>query len=154
MKKVKAIPLTALLAGTLDGLAASIHYILNDGSNPLNVFRFVASGVFGNTALTGELGMALLGILFHYIIASIWVCLFFWLYPRVKPIWANKYISGIVYGIIVWLLMNLIVVPLSNTPPLSSSLLQYFIGMLIIIIAIGLPISIVYDKTVLTSEMV
>lgn len=148
MKKSKIILLTTLLAGTLDGLAATIKYLVSTGENPLNVFRFVASGVFGNAAIAGGLNMALLGILFHYFIAGIWVSLFFWLYPRVKPKWTNKYVSGMLYGIIVWLIMNLIVLPLSNTPALTSNLMQDIIGILILIVAIGLPVSLVHDKTV------
>lgn len=149
MKKIKLALLTTFLAGTLDGAAAVIQYILSDGGNPLNVFRFIASGIFGSSALAGGLSMALAGILLHYLIAGIWVSLFFWLYPSVKPTWSNKYISGILYGVIVWFIMNQVVLPLSNTPPLPHNLLYDVIGILILIVAIGLPISFIYDRTTL-----
>lgn len=147
MKISKIVFLTTLLVGTLDGIAAVIQFIVTGGDDPLNVFRFIASGIFGDASFNGGLNMALLGILFHYLIAGIWVSLFIWLYPIVKPSWSNKYISGVLYGVFIWIIMNLVVLPLSNTPPLSRNFAGDIIGILIIIAAVGLPVSLIQDKT-------
>jgi hypothetical protein len=139
----KALFITSLVVGTLDGSAAAILYSVETGKDPLNVFRFIASGVFGAPALSGGLPMALWGMAFHYIIAFGWTILFFWLAGRFLWLSRNWIISGIMYGIFVWLMMNLVVVPVSLVPMKASpkewaSILK---GVLILIACIGLPVS-------------
>lgn len=145
--KLKTILLTGLLVGTLDGVAAILLYLIKGGNKVEIVFKFIASGVFGKAAFSGGAEMMLFGIVFHYIIATGWTLLFFLLYPKILPSWKNKYLSGILYGIFVWLMMNKVVVPLSNTPSINQSLSGNIVGILIIIIAVGLPVSIIYHKT-------
>lgn len=137
-----------LIAGTMDISAAFIQAYMVSGVSPLRVLRFVASGVFGTSALTGGTGTALWGLLFHYLIAMSWAALFFLLYPSIRKVSTNWILNGVVYGVVVWLLMNLIVVPLSNTPPrVIPWNLQTFISMGIIIVCIGLPIALLVKRS-------
>jgi len=85
--------------------------------------------------------MALVGLLFHLCIAIIWTFLFFALYERFKINKLNWGLAGIGYGIIVWIGMNEIVLPLSNTSPLPQSAMSIITGAVILMICIGLPIS-------------
>jgi len=137
---------TWLLAGTLDILAACINFLIHGGKDISRIFRYIASGVFGPTALDGGFGFVALGAVFHYLVALIWTALFFLLYPRLKMKGANSYIVGILYGAIVWCGMNLIVVPLSRTPELHSTLAQKAVAMGILMACIGLPISLMYHR--------
>lgn len=142
----KTIFLATLIAGTLDISAAVIHYMIRSGKRPEGVFRFVASGVFGRAAFTGEPAMLVWGGVFHYLIAFLFSLLFFLLYPFVPA--AKKYpvATGLLYGLMIWLIMNLVVVPLSNTPDIPFNLKQALIGMLILMGCIGLPISLIVNK--------
>ena len=142
---VKAIIIAGLIIGLLDGLAAAISAYIPREITPDRVFRYVASGVFGKEAFSGGTPMALLGLLFHFTVAMGWTALFFLLYPRLKFLSWNKYLSGIGYGIFVLFAMNLVVVPLSNVPnpnPGSVQLPQVFIHMFVI----GLPISLMASR--------
>jgi len=143
---IKTIFRAALLAGTLDGLAAVLMYVIDTGKDPMNIFRFIASGVFGSKAFEGGITMGLWGIFFHYLIATGWTVLFFIAYPRIKPLSRNKYITGLSYGIIVWFIMNLVVLPLSNVPPLTMNRESILIGMIVLMTCIGLPISIIVSR--------
>jgi hypothetical protein len=142
----KPLLIAGLIIGALDGLAAIISAYIQRGVTPDRVFKYVATGVYGQEALaTGGTGTALMGLLFHFTIAMGWTALFFILYPRLKFLSSDKYLSGIVYGVIILLGMNLIVVPLSNVPspnPGSVSVVQLFIHMLVI----GLPISLMAHR--------
>jgi uncharacterized membrane protein YagU involved in acid resistance len=139
---LKTIIKTGLLAGTLDGLAAALLYSIPSGKDPLNVYRFIASGVFGKEAFQGGVIMAMLGILFHYVIATGWTVLFFAAYPRIELLSKSKIATGIFYGIFVWIMMNLVVVPLSSVSMKGSrELSSIIIGMAVLIFCIGLPIS-------------
>jgi hypothetical protein len=145
-QKSRAIVLAALLAGTLDGLAAALLFIIRTGKNPLAVFRFIASGVFGQEALSGGVLMATIGILFHYVIAAGWTIIFFIACSRFTILLKNWIVSGIVYGLFVWLMMNLVVLPLSRVPSVAMTVNGVLIGISVLIVCIGLPISFFANK--------
>jgi hypothetical protein len=143
---IQVIFLAGIIAGTLDITAAGIQYYINSGKGPGNVFRFIASGYFGDAAFNGGMAMAAWGLFFHYLIALLFAAFFFMLYPTVKFLSRNKIITGLLYGIFVWLVMNLIVVPMSNAPSGPIDLVKAVIPILILMFCIGLPIVLIIGK--------
>jgi len=141
--KIKA----ALLVGVLDITAACTQYFIRTGKTPLNVLKFVASGVFGQKALTGGAAMELAGLLFHFLIAGTFAFFFFWIIPKLPFLRRNWLLAAILYGAFVWCLMNLIVLPLSNTPPLQRTASNIIQAMLILMVCIGLPLSLILHKS-------
>jgi hypothetical protein len=135
------ILLTGLLVGTLDAAAAVIQFIIPTWRNPVRIFEFIASGVFGTNAFSGGPVMAVIGLLFHYFIATAWTSLFFTVYPRIPWLAKNKVTGGLVYGVLIWLMMNLVILPLSNVPHFPVRMTNAGIGMLILMFAVGLPVS-------------
>ena len=137
---------TGLLAGLLDGMGAIINYLIKGGEHPEKIFNFIASGVFGKDGLTGGDKMVLLGVIFHLSIAFIWTMLFFLIYPKIKLLSKNRIATGFFYGLIIWVIMTRVVLPLSNAPKIPFDWAQAIIGMLILVVAIGLPISFIADR--------
>jgi hypothetical protein len=133
-----AIVKTWLLAGTVDGLAVMLWTCYYTHVFSIKLFAFVASGIFGNAAFTGGNMMIVWGILAHYFIAFCFVTAWFLLYPFFNSILRNKYIIAIVYGLITWAIMDLIVVPLSNTPKQPFNLTNAITGAVILMFTIGL----------------
>lgn len=142
---LKAIISAALLVGTLD-IAAAIVRTLITGGNPIHMFQFIASGVFGTDSFSGGLLFAFYGLVFHYCIAFAWTVLFFWVYPKMKFLSKNKVVTGLGYGFFIWVVMNYIVLPLSNVPQFPLKFFPAIIAMLILIGAIGLPLSFIANK--------
>jgi len=132
-----------LTAGFLDGVAASLHYFISTGNNPTKVFQYIASAVFGKSAFSGGLGMAGWGIVFHFIIAMAFAWLFYLIYSIFFRFLKNKLIIGIVFGLMVWVIMNLAVVPFTKAPPIPFQIQGAIINMLILIFMVGLPISLI-----------
>ena len=144
---LRTILFAGLTAGFLDGAAAVINYLISsNGKNPVRIFNFIASGVFGKKAFAGGWVMATWGLLFHFIIACLFAAFFYFLYTKINFLSRNIIISGILYGIIVWLIMNLAIVPLSNTPPLPFVLSKAIIAILILIFFVGIPSALVVHK--------
>jgi hypothetical protein len=83
----------------------------------------------------------MLGIAIHYVIAMIWTAIYFNFYPFFRSIFGKWWINGLAYGAVVWTCMNLIVLPLSNTPARTFSLHGVLISLVIIIFCIGMPIA-------------
>lgn len=141
IKKLSEIILLAgFLVGTLDILAAIIQTYLY-GGKAVKIFRYIASGVFGEDSFTGGLSYAFYGAAFHYLIAFVWTILFFLLYPRINLLKQNRLLTGVGYGVFIWIIMNLVVLPLSNVPRSSFDLISAATGMLVLIAAVGLPLS-------------
>jgi len=138
---LKIICLAGLLVGTLDILAALTDYYIATHKDPTGVLRFIASGILGKTAFSGGTGTAILGLALHYIIAFIFTSFFFGIYPKIKWLAKNRVITGIVYGIFIWIIMTRIVLPLSNTPPIKFHIGKALKAVLILTIMIGLPLS-------------
>jgi len=131
-----------LIVGTFDAIAASAYSYGFAGATPDKVFRYVASGVFGTDAFTGGLSIAAWGLLFHFIVATGWTTLFYLVYPKVNFFSSFKYISGISYGIFIWVMMYKVVVPLSNVPPVPFHFtIRTVVMILIHVFIIGIPIS-------------
>lgn len=139
----KTIVLIGLLAGTLDAMGP----ILVNGASPAGMFKYIASGVFGpEKAFAGGTEMVMLGVFFHYFIAFSWTIFFFFLYPTVNFLQKNKYASGVLYGIFVWIMMSYIVVPLSKVPQGTFTIKGALLGASILIVAIGLPIALMTHR--------
>ncbi len=85
--------------------------------------------------------MMLAGLILHYIIAFAFTIFFFWLFPKIKLLSKNKILTGVIYGIFIWMVMNLVVVPLSNIGPRPFTLANALINVIILIVCIGLPLS-------------
>lgn len=104
-----AILLGGLIAGTIDvGAAALIN-----GASPILILHYIAAGLLGRAAITGGNDVALLGLVLQWamslIIAAVFVTA-----SRAAPILTRSWISsGLVYGVVIFAVMNYVVVPLS-----------------------------------------
>lgn len=144
--KLKPILLAGLTVGILDGISAVLSYLGKGGNKPEIVFKFISSGILGNTAFGGGYEIVALGILLHFVIALGWSFIFFLFYPKVPEPYRNKYVFGPLYGLIVWGMMQFVVIPMSSTPPVDSSAVGMLIGIGIHFVAVGLPIAVVFHR--------
>ena len=137
--------LTCLLTGTLDAMAA---LIISYKIPPATIFKFIASGWFGVSAFKGGTDMVVWGILFHYLIAALFTVVCFLLYPAVTRVLKNKYLTGIIYGLVIWLIMNYLVLPYTNIHRSNAhiNIAGLIKGIGALIICIGLPVALIADK--------
>jgi uncharacterized membrane protein YagU involved in acid resistance len=136
----------ALVAGTLDISAAFLTAWLRAGIGPVRLLQFVASGLIGAAAFTGGAKTAILGLALHFLIATVATVVFYlasrkWLFLIERPV--N---FGLLYGIVVYLFMNFVVLPLSSVAPRPMTLTGFTIGILTIMFCIGLPIALIVRR--------
>ncbi|WP_018628586.1 hypothetical protein [Niabella aurantiaca] len=142
MKKNSAVIARAtFLVGTLDILSAFLHYLIASGKDPLFILKYIAGGLLGPAAFSGGAAMQVAGLLLHYLIACIFTAFFFWLYPRLKILRRNRIATGIFYGLFIWSVMNLVVVPLSRIGKFPDAVPGMLINAAILILVVGLPLS-------------
>ncbi|QKJ30205.1 hypothetical protein HQ865_10665 [Mucilaginibacter mali] len=142
---IKQIILTWLLCGTLDAIAAMV---INPGVPIAAIFKYIAGGFFGREAVAaGGTEMVVYGALFHYLIALIFTFIFFKLYPTLIGVVRNKIVLAFLIGIVIWLIMNLLVVPyLSHIVTRPINLVGMLKNMAALIAAFGFPISFIAGK--------
>jgi len=149
---VKTIAWAGLLVGSLDILAAIVNFKIATGKDPILIFQYIASAVFGKDAYSGSSLMPVLGLILHFIIAYIFTIIFFIIYPKMKLFKYNAILTGIAYGILIWIAMNMIVVPLSKIGKFSFKLSGVLLQASILIVMIGIPLSLIckhyYSKKV------
>jgi hypothetical protein len=134
-----------LLAGTLD-ISAAITVAFIRGYSPILIFRYIASAIFGKEASSTGGGMVVAGLLFHYLIAFIWAVVFYTAYPFIRRFIKNPVLAGLLYGIVVWVIMNLVVVPLSRVRQSPFTMSGVIREMTILMVCIGLPIAIIISR--------
>jgi hypothetical protein len=135
-----------LLVGSLDILAAFANAYVSFEVGPTSVLKYIASALFGPTAIAGGTDMVVYGLLMHYAIAYFFTALYFFLYPRLGGATQNNILIGVMYGLFIWLLMNLVVVPFTKIPHSHMHIPQTIINIIILMVMIGVPLSILTNN--------
>jgi hypothetical protein len=134
-KAVLAIFVGGLIAGALDLTSAFITY-------GWGVPRAIAGGLLGPMALHGSTGTYVLGVLLHFFIACSAAAVYYAVSRVLGFMTEHAVVCGLFYGIAIFLVMNLVVLPLSalhaKGPYRLAGLIQ---GLLVHMILIGLPIA-------------
>ena len=134
-----AVAAGGLLVGALDGLYAVIASITR-GGDPRRVFMAVASGLVGReTAFAGGTAMVLLGVLLHFMVATL-IVLTYWLLARRLPLLTQRPLRcGAVFGLIAYAVMNVAVIPLSAIDRAPLAFRPAIAGALVHVLLVGIP---------------
>lgn len=144
---IRAILLAGLIAGTLDIISAiTMSGIYSGTFRPIRLLQGIASGAVGKSAFEGGVGMALVGLIFHYCFAMMFATVYFLLFPYLPFLRRFPILWGGLYGIVAWAIMNGVVVPLSKITPAPFNWEKALINIAILMVMIGLPIALMARK--------
>jgi hypothetical protein len=137
----RAIAYGTLAVGTLDILDAFVFFGVRSGAPPVRILQGIAGGLLTRpVALQGGWPTAALGLGLHYFIAFGIVLTYVLVSRRVRVLSERPLLLGPLYGIAVYFVMNLLVVPLSRIgasfDPPAAVLVN---GLLIHMFGVGLP---------------
>lgn len=132
--------------GTLDITAAILYYVGPSDTAAARLLQGIASGVLGARAFDGGAATALLGLALHYVIALIWTLVLFVAFRTFGALRRRLVTTGIVYGLIVWSVMNLVVLPLSNVRRAPLQPRPAAVAAIILVLCVGLPLSLVIGR--------
>jgi hypothetical protein len=139
---LKAIALACLIAGTLDISDAFIFYGLR-GIDPHRILQGIAAGVLGHSAFTHGTRSVLLGLFLHFFIATTAAAIYI-VASRRFPLSRHPFLWGSLYGIVVYLVMNYVVIPLSKIGPRPTPpLIPLINGVAALILFIGIPTALI-----------
>jgi hypothetical protein len=140
-----AIGWATLIAGVLD---ISSAFILSypKGVGPIRVLQGVAAGLIGReSAISGGLATAGLGLAIHFFIALVVSAVFYAASRRLVFLVQHPVISGLLYGVVVYGFMYWIVMPLAY-PVVHPSLTRDLTAVCVHMFLIGLPIALIVRR--------
>jgi len=142
----RAIGWATLVAGTLDILYAALMSAIS-GAGPAAMLRTVASGPFPAATQWGT-GGSILGLLVHFTLMGI-MATYFVIAARNWPMMLARPIQwGIAYGLVTYVVMNWMVVPLrfdTPVPPPPRAILSQLFAHIVLV---GIPIALVAARMV------
>ena len=141
MRPRRALLLGTLTVGVLDIVDALAFFGMR-GVPPLRILQAIASGLVGrDAAAAGGIGMALLGLVLHFFIAFLVVFIFYRASLKVPLLTRFPVIFGVLYGVTVYFVMTLVIVPASAIHAVRAlpSLPVLVNGLLIHALGVGIP---------------
>lgn len=137
---IRAIVVGGTLCGVLDLTAACVQWGLR-GISPVRIMQSIASGLLGPASFQGGASTAVLGTALHFVIAFS-AATVFWLASRKIPWFIQHWVAaGVIFGVLVYIFMNTVVLPLSRARPTAYTLGTVAIGLVVHMVCVGLPIS-------------
>jgi hypothetical protein len=134
-----------LASGVLDITAAFLTW-LPRGVSPYRLLQAIASGLLGIKAFHGGWSTAILGAALHFFIAFSVATVFYVASRKLKFMTEHAILSGVAFGIAVYVVMNWIVLPLSRVQPMPFSLSRTTVAVVTHMVCVGLPISLIIRR--------
>jgi hypothetical protein len=130
-----------LLAGTLDIVYACVFWAVRADIPPTRIFQSVAAGLLGEASFQGGASTAALGLFLHFLIACT-MALAYYVAARRWPVFARRPVPlGVAYGLLLYVVMNLVVVPHSAASPGSRDPTWIALTVAVHAFLVGLPIA-------------
>ena len=140
----RAFVWATLVAGTIDILYAAMMSSIF-GRGPAAMLRGVASGPIPGATEMGLAG-SILGLVTHFTLMAIMVAVFLYAVRSRPSLLASPIQAGIVYGLITYVVMNWIVVPLRFDSPLPPEPRAIVSQLFAHIVLVGIPIALIAAK--------
>ena len=136
------------IAGALDILFA-ITFAGIEGVSPARLLQTVASGLLGESAYSGGAATAVLGLVLHFLMALLLAGIFVAVSRQGAFLTRHAVVSGALFGVIVFLGMRLVVLPLSAFPhPVTFRPLASALDLLSHMFLFGVPIALAARRAV------
>jgi hypothetical protein len=142
----RAIVIATTIAGTLDLLSAFVFAVLAGGS-PFGVLRGIAGAVIDPSQFADQRIAVLIGLGLHFSIMTVMAAVYLSAAAHLR--WLNRIwlLSGLGYGVALWLAMEWVVLPLRwptlfPTGDLTDIAMQLFSNLLLV----GVPIALVTKR--------
>ena len=130
-----------LIAGSLDIAYAIVFWWLKARVSPARILQSVAAGLLGDATFRGGAATAALGLALHLTIATTMAAAYAAAARRWPALARRPGRYGILYGLLLYAVMNYVVVPLSAAKPGSRDPLWVGLSIAVHALLIGVPIA-------------
>lgn len=129
------------VAGALDIGYAIVFWALKRGVPAERILQSVAAGLLGRSSFDGGVPTAALGLALQFFIATTMSLAYYLAGTRATLLWRRPVLCGATYGLLLYVIMNFVVVPLSRALPGSKDPLWVILSIAVHVFLIGIPIA-------------
>lgn len=138
-RPLHAVLLGGLVVGTFD-IVYAMAFWGPQGVAPMRILQSIAAGLLGQAARDGGWATALLGAVLHFTIATAMAAAYYLASARIPALIRRPIVYGMLYGLFLYLFMNLVVVPLSAAGgPSFEPLLWVVCSIAVHLFLVGIP---------------
>ena len=144
-----AVVAGGLVAGVLDAaFAVVVDVVILRAYSLLGVLQWIASGLVGQGAFAGGLATAALGVGIHFVFAFFYAALYAVAARRFRVLVDRAVPAGIAYGALIWIFMDLIVLPHSGIPKVAFDPGVFAAFLVDHALFVGLPIALAVRRSI------
>ena len=134
----RAILYATLVVGVLDATDGVVFLGLH-GRNPIQVLQYIASSLLGTRSFSDGLASAGLGLVLHFAVSLVVATIYILVSRRVAALRTQWVLLGLLFGAAVWVVMNLMVLPLTAVAPNPITTAALINGVIGHALFVGLP---------------
>jgi uncharacterized membrane protein YagU involved in acid resistance len=116
------------------------------GVSPARVLQSISSGLLGRASFSGGISTAAIGLGLHFFIAFTAAAVYVLASLKLPVLLRRPLVSGAIYGVMVWLVMREVVLPLSLFNQGRLTLIGLLNGLFAHIFCVGLPIALALSR--------
>jgi hypothetical protein len=131
----------------LDGMFAVVVYVwILHRTNAGRIFQSIAAGLLGKASYDGGAATITLGVVCHVAIAFTWTAIYYFASRRLPSIRklassnGGNLVTGLVFGAVIWLGMDFVVIPLSAARFTSPANWQFWLQFGWHVVGLGPPL--------------
>ena len=158
---LRRVLLAATVVAAADLLDAIIVWVvIFQKATVPRILQSIATGLLGPESFNGGAATALLGLVLHFVVALGWTLVFLLLlhqWPWLRRWTASSrgaVVAGLIYGAVVWLLMDGVVLPLSRARVTPVTAPWFWIQLATHPFVVGLPIALILGRAGRSSAVV
>lgn len=136
-----------LAIGLGDFLFAVIFYGVILGVMQIRIFQSVASGLLGRASFDGGIKTYILGLFLHFVVATCIATVYFLLSSRLPVLIQHAVVSGLFYGMLAYVVMNYVVIPLSRARSGTFSWRIFLPAFIAHAFLVGLPVALIARRS-------
>lgn len=147
LRGMRFAALVILLLATADLLFACTYWRALRGVPPVRIPQNIAAGLLGARAFAGGGSTVALGVLLHYGIMAVMVAVYDLSARRMTVLIERPWVFGLLYGAVLFVVMNLIVLPLSAAPK-APVMPGWIVSSIVVHLVIGVAIALGARRTI------
>jgi hypothetical protein len=132
-----------IIAALLDIALAMSFWWFYSGASPFVILQSIAAGLLGKSSFEGGMGTVALGAFLHLFIACVMAAVYYLGCRRWPALYQRPVFYGTVYGVILYLAMSYVVLPLSQASPLPFIPSWFVASVASHILFVGIPVALV-----------
>jgi hypothetical protein len=133
----RAVVVAGIAAGTID--IGSAMFILQQPAT--KICRYICYGLIGERALSGGVSMVLLGLVLQEAMSMLIAAIYLFAMRQTTVLGSRPLLSGLVAGVVIFLVMNYFVMPLSKVGHVAHFSPEMFAKNMLAMLLFGLIIA-------------